>query len=76
MLDWDRDCGIFDIYGTSHRAEISMKKPRLFKCARLIVYYQRQGVICIYMQEEPEMLIMKHSETLFPSLTSNVGMYF
>lgn len=68
MLDWERDCGRCDIYEISHRAEISMQKPRLFKCVRLIVHNQRQGIICIYMQAELEMLIMKHSATLFLSL--------
>lgn len=67
MLDWERDCGRCDIYGISHRAEINTKKQSLLNCVRLVVHNQRRGVICIYMQAELEMLIMKHSATLFLS---------
>lgn len=38
--------------GFSHRAEISMKKPRVLKCVRLIVRNQGQGVMCTYMQAD------------------------
>ena len=69
MLDWERNSGRCDIYGISHRAEINMKKRSQLNCVRRVVHNQRQGVICIFMQAELEMLIMKHSATLFLSLS-------
>lgn len=66
MVDGTRACGRCDIYGLSHRAGISMKQPRLFKCVRLLVRNQAQGVIYIYMQEELERIF---SNIIPPSLS-------
>lgn len=56
MLDWERDCGRCDIYGMHTGQKLTPKKRRLLNCVRLVVHNQRQGVICIYVQAELEML--------------------
>lgn len=76
MQDWEKGCGRCDIYGISHRSEVNMKEPSLFKCVRLIVHNQRQGVICIYTQAELGVPIMKHLTTFFFSLFLNIAMHY